>query len=34
VREEFVVAVPARDVLAFGDASSAEAIAELDTITG
>src|ERR1700689_3461246 len=27
VREEFVVAVPARDVLAFGDASSAEAIA-------
>jgi uncharacterized protein YtpQ (UPF0354 family) len=34
VREEFVVAVPARDVLAFGDSSSAEAIAELNAITG
>jgi hypothetical protein len=34
VREEFVVAVPARDVPSFGDASSAEAIAKLDAITG
>jgi uncharacterized protein YtpQ (UPF0354 family) len=34
VREEFVVSVPARDVLAFGDSSSAEAIAELNAITG
>jgi uncharacterized protein YtpQ (UPF0354 family) len=34
VREEFVVAVPARDVLTFGDSSSAEAIAELNAITG
>jgi hypothetical protein len=34
VRQEFVVAVPARDVLAFGDSSSAEAIAELNAITG
>jgi hypothetical protein len=34
VREEFVVAVPARDVLAFGDSSSAEVIAERNAITG
>jgi uncharacterized protein YtpQ (UPF0354 family) len=32
VREEFVVAAPARDVLAFGDSSSPEAIAELSAI--
>jgi hypothetical protein len=34
VREEFVVAGPARDVLAFGDSSSAEVIAEPNAITG
>jgi|HubBroStandDraft_2_1064218.scaffolds.fasta_scaffold167711_1 hypothetical protein len=34
VREEFVVALPARDVLASGDSSSAEAMAELNAITG
>lgn len=34
VREEFVAAVPARDVLAFGDSSSPEAIAELRAIIG
>jgi hypothetical protein len=33
VREDFVAAVPARDVLAFGDSSSAEAIEELRAIT-
>jgi len=32
IREEFVVAVPARDVLAFGDSSSPKAIAELSAI--
>jgi uncharacterized protein YtpQ (UPF0354 family) len=32
IREEFIVAVPARDVLAFGDSSSPEAIAELSAI--
>jgi Protein of unknown function (DUF1444) len=34
VREEFVAAVPARDVLAFGDSSSPEAITELRTMIG
>src|SRR5579864_9124433 len=34
VGEEFVVALPARDVLAFGDSSSPEAIAELRAIIG
>ena len=33
VCEDFVAAIPARDVLAFGDSSSAEAIKELQAIT-
>lgn len=33
VREDFIVAIPARDVLAFGDSSSAEALKELRAIT-
>jgi uncharacterized protein YtpQ (UPF0354 family) len=32
VKGEFVAAVPARDVLAFGDSSSSEAVAELRSI--
>ena len=32
VKEDFVAAVPARDVLAFGDSSSPEAVAELHAI--
>jgi hypothetical protein len=32
IKGEFVAAVPARDVLAFGDSSSAETVAELRAI--
>jgi uncharacterized protein YtpQ (UPF0354 family) len=32
IREDFVAAIPSRDVLAFGDSSSAEGIAELRAI--